>query len=218
MTDSSWKSLADAWIGIAPRDGHYESWMRLNLHPELEGHAPEPILKQLSGDPRSLAFARKCLRQHLAWDSVAIDWMPQGVFSRLLLATPEKARRTATLAGGICCLHLLPGTILKNDLKSLEKALGVSTLQHLRNRSSLARLPKPASIQPFQWDSSPESTLAHTGILCLRLALLTQPHPLESRLAALLPSPAWNGPLRDTADADKAMVCLEAISQLELAA
>ena len=217
MNGSSWKSLADSWICIAPRDEHYEGWMRLNLHPDLAGHAPAAALKVISSDPRALAFARKSLRQHLAWDSVAIDWIPQGVLSRLLLATPEQALRIVYLVGGICCLHLLPGTILRRDLQDLENALGIATIQHLRNRPSLARLPKPASIQPSSWGNSPAATLKNSGILCLRLALLTQERPLESRLAALLPDPAWKAALASPEQAAVAMACLEAASKLDSA-
>lgn len=215
----TWQKLAESWIGIAPRDDHFDSWMKLNLHPPLGEHLPAKFASVIESDPRALAFAHRHLRSSFQWESTWVDWMPNNPVSNLLIAPKETLERTILLTGALCCRELISTTIARVERRLLADALGVDVLQRLASRPSLNRLKIPAAARMDAWAGDPAATLRRSGLLCLRVALAPYPNAIEFRLAAMFPDPVWkfSAPVAESADSAAALDCLEAARQLDLA-
>lgn len=222
MTKSSnetWQKLAEAWIGVAPRDEHFDSWMKLNLRPPLTEHLPEKLAAVIESDPRALAFVQRHLRSRFQWESTWVDWMPNNEISNLLLAPVEILERALILTGAVCCRELIATTIARTERRILADALGEGVLQRLASRPALARLPVPASACMEDWAGDPAATLRRSGLLCLRVAIAPYPKAIEFRLAAMFPDPVWkfSAPAVQSAETDSALRCIQAARQLDQA-
>lgn len=217
-TETSWQRLAESWVGIAPRDSHFESWMELNLHPPIAGLVTDDVAAKISADPRALAFARRHLRSSFQWESTWVGWMPNNPISILVLEPRESIERALLLTGAICCRELVATTILRAIRQKLAEALGPDVPVRLASRPALARLEIPTTARAGAWSADPIETLRHSGILCLRTAISQFPPGLEARLAALVPGGAWSEklPPMSQAEADSATACIEAARKLDL--
>jgi hypothetical protein len=220
MTKSSnetWQKLAEAWIGVAPRDEHFDSWMKLNLRPPLGEHLPEKFATVIEADPRALSFVQRHLRSRFQWESTWVDWMPNNEISNLLLAPVAILERALILTGAVCCRELIATTIARTERRILGDALGGEVLQRLASRPALARLPIPASARMEDWAGDPASTLRRSGLLCLRVAIAPYPKAIEIRLTAMFPDPVWkfSAPSVQSAESDAALRCIQAARQLD---
>lgn len=213
----TWQKLADSWVGIAPREAHFEPWMSLNLHPPLEGHLPAEWVARVEADPRAAAFARRYLRSSFKWESTWVDWMPNSYVSALVLEPKEALERAVLLAGALCCRKLIAVSISKTVRIALVDALGAEVLQRLSARPALGRMELPDAVLPLAWAMKPAETLHRSGLLCLRLAVAPFPSGMESRLAAILPDPVWMEPLPAFSPEDPklAMECIAAARKLD---
>ena len=191
-----WQKLADSWVGIAPKEAHFESWMSLNLNPPLEGHLPA---------------------EWVARESTWVDWMPNSDVASLVLEPKEALERAVMLAGAICCRALIAVSISKVVRSALVDALGADVLQRLAARPALGRIALPPAVVPLAWALKPADTLRRSGLLCLRLAVAPFPSGMESRLAAILPDPVWMEalPAFSPKDPRLAMECLNAARKLD---
>lgn len=220
MTKSSnetWQKLAESWIGVAQRDEHFDSWMKLNLRPPLGEHLPEKFAAVVESDPRALAFVHRHLRSRFQWESTWVDWMPNNEISNLLLAPVEILERCLILTGAVCCRELIATTIARSERLILVDALGADVLQRIASRPSLTRLPIPASARLEDWVGDPAATLRRSGLLCLRVAIVPYPKAIEFRLAAMFPDPIWkfSVPAVQSAESDAALRCIQAARQLD---
>ena len=213
----TWQKLADSWVGIAPREAHFESWMSLNLHPPLAGHLPAEWVDRVEADPRAVAFARRYLRSSFKWESTWVDWMPNSDVAALVLEPKEALERAVLLAGALCCRKLIAVSISKPVRIALVDALGAEVLQRLSARPALGRMELPDAVVPLAWAMKPAETLHRSGLLCLRLAVSPFPSGMESRLAAILPDPVWMEPLPAFSPEDPklAMECIAAARKLD---
>ena len=214
----TWLKLAESWIGIAPRDDHFDSWMKLNLHPPLAEHLSAKFASIIESDPRALAFAQRHLRSRFQWESTWVDWMPNNPVSNLLIAPRETLERIVLLTGALCCRELIATTITRAERRLLADALGAEVLQRLASRPSLHRLKIPAQARLDDWAGDPVATLRRSGLLCLRVAVAPYPNAIEFRLAAMFPDPVWkfSAPVAESEDSAVALDCLEAARQLDL--
>jgi hypothetical protein len=187
----TWQKLADSWVGIAPREAHFESWMTLNLNPPLQGHLPAEWVARVENDPRAASFARRYLRSSFKWDFTWVDWMPNSGVAALVLEPKESLERAVMLAGAVCCRDLIAVAISKTVRTALVEALGAEVLQRLASRPSIGRMALPVSAVPSIWSLNPAETLRRSGVICLRVAVSPFPLGMEARLAAILPDPAW---------------------------
>ena len=212
-----WQKLADSWVGIAPKEAHFESWMSLNLNPPLEGHLPAEWVARVESDPRAAAFVRRYLRSSFKWESTWVDWMPNSDVASLVLEPKETLERAVMLAGAICCRALIAVSISKAVRSALVDALGADVLQRLAARPALGRIALPPAVVPLAWTLKPADTLRRSGLLCLRLAVAPFPSGMESRLAAILPDPVWMEalPAFSPEDPRLAMECLNAARKLD---
>ena len=212
-----WQKLADSWVGIAPKEAHFESWMSLNLNPPLEGHLPAEWVARVESDPRAAAFVRRYLRSSFKWESTWVDWMPNSDVASLVLEPKETLERAVMLAGAICCRALIAVSISKVVRCALVDALGADVLQRLAARPALGRIALPPAVVPLAWALKPADTLRRSGLLCLRLAVAPFPSGMESRLAAILPDPVWMEalPAFSPKDPRLAMECLNAARKLD---
>lgn len=212
-----WQKLADSWVGIAPKEAHFESWMSLNLNPPLEGHLPAEWVARVESDPRAAAFVRRYLRSSFKWESTWVDWMPNSDVASLVLEPKEALERAVMLAGAICCRALIAVSISKAVRSALVDALGADVLQRLAVRPALGRISLPPAVVPLAWALKPADTLRRSGLLCLRLAVAPFPSGMESRLAAILPDPVWMEALPTFSPEDPrlAMECLNAARKLD---
>ena len=213
----TWQKLADSWVGIAPKEAHFESWMSLNLHPPLEGHLLAEWVARVEADPRAAAFARRYLRSNFKWESTWVDWMPNSDVASLVLEPKEALERAVILTGAICCRGLIAVSISKSVRRALVEALGVDVLQRLAARPALGRIALPPAVVPLAWALKPADTLRRSGLLSLRLAVSPFPSGMESRLAAILPDPVWMEPLPAFSPEDPklAMECIDAARKLD---
>jgi hypothetical protein len=213
----TWQKLADSWVGIAPREAHFESWMSLNLHPPLEGHLPVKWVARMEADPRATTFARRYLRSSFKWESTWVDWMPNSDLAALVLEPKEALERAVILTGALCCRKLISVSISKAVRIALVDALGAEVLQRLAGRPALGRMELPDAVVPLAWALKPGDTLRRSGLLCLRLAVSPFPCGMESRLAAILPDSVWIEPLPAfSPEASKlAMECIAAARKLD---
>jgi hypothetical protein len=216
-TETSWQRLAESWVGLAPRDSHFDSWMELNLHPPISGLVPDGVAEKISADPRALSFARRHLRSSFQWESTWVGWMPNNPISILVLEPREAIERAVLLAGAVCCRELIATTIARTGRQKLAAALGPDVPVRLASRPGLSKLQIPAAARPASWGADPAETLRHSGILCLRTAISLFPPGLEARLAALVPGPAWSEklPPASQAEADAAAACIDAGRKLD---
>jgi hypothetical protein len=214
---STWQKLAESWVGIAPRDAHFESWMKLNLNPPLEGVVPAEWIQRIEADPRALSFARQSLRSEFKWESTWVNWMPNNPISQLALEPRESIERAILLTGALCSRELVARTILRSIKAPLQQALGKEVLDRLASRPAVLKAPIPPVATPLSWNPDPLATLRRSGILCLRIAISQFPPGLESRLAALMSDEAWTEPLTPlaAADSDSAMACIETARKLD---
>lgn len=215
----TWQKLADAWMGVAPKDGHFDSWMKLNLHPPLGEHLPQKFAAVIESDPRALAFVQRHLRSRFQWESTWVDWMPNNEISNLLLAPVETIERTLLLTGAVCCRELIATTITRTERRVLTELLGVEVLQRLASRPSLGRLKIPTSARLEDWAGDPASALRRSGLLCLRVTVAPYPKAIEFRLAAMFPDPIWkiSAPAPEPAASEAALQCIQAARQLDMA-
>ena len=213
----TWQKLADSWVGIAPSEAHFESWMSLNLNPPLEGHLPPEWVSRVESDPRAAAFVRRYLRSSFKWESTWVDWMPNSEVAALVLEPKEALERAVMLAGAVCCRELIAISISKAVRTALFDALGGDVLQRLSARTSVGKISLPHAAEATAWGLEPALTLRRCGLLCLRLAVSPFPSGMETRLAAILPDPAWMEPLPAFAseDARLAMECIAAARKLD---
>ncbi len=216
---STWQKLAESWVGIAPRDAHFESWMKLNLHPPLEGVLPSEWIKRLEADPRALSFARRALRSEFKWESTWVNWMPNNPISHLALESRERIERAVLLTGALCCRELISRTILRTIKAPLQGALGHEVLERLASRPAVLKARIPTVAIPLSWSPDPLVTLRRSGILCLRVAISQFPPGLESRLAAMISGEAWAEqlPPLTSEESDSAMACIETARKLDTA-
>jgi YOP proteins translocation protein K (YscK) len=213
----TWQKLADSWVGIAPEEAHFESWMSLNLHPPLEGHLPAEWVARVKADPRASAFARRYLRSSFKWESTWVDWMPNSDVAALVLEPKESLERAMMLSGALCCRQLISVSISKAVRIALVDALGSEVLQRLSARPALGRMGLPDAVLPLAWALKPAETLRRSGLLCLRLAVSPFPSGMEARLAAILPDSAWKEamPAFSTEDPKLAMEVIAAARKLD---
>jgi hypothetical protein len=213
----NWQKLADSWVGIAPRDADFDSWMCLNLHPPLAGHLPPEWIDRLEADPRTAAFLRAYLRSSFQWESTWVDWMPGNEVAALVLEPKETLERAVLLAGAVCCRELIAVSISRAVRTELHGLLGPEILQRLAARPSLARLPLPRMAVPASWNGGPAVTLRQSGLLCLRIAVSPFPKAMEARLAAIFPDSVWAEPLNGLSaeDSTLAVDCISAARKLE---
>jgi hypothetical protein len=191
----TWQKLAESWVGIAPREAHFESWMALNLNPPLQGHLPAEWVERVENDPRAASFLHRYLRSNFQWNTTWVDWMPNNDVASLVLEPKEALERAVMLAGAVCCRELIAVSISKAVRTVLLEALGAEVLQRLASRPSLVRITPPSAVVPSQWGLHVTETLRRSGLVCLRLAVSPFPSGMESRLAAILPDPTWAEPL-----------------------
>lgn len=215
----TWQKLAESWIGVAARDDHFDSWMKLNLHPPLGEHLPAKFASVIESDPRALAFVRRHLRSRFHWESTWVDWMPNNGVSSLLLAPVESLERALVLTGAVCCRELIAKSIARTERRSLSDVLGDDVLLRLTSRPSLARLTVPASARLEDWAGDPAAALRRSGLLCLRVAVAPYPNAIEFRLAAIFPDPVWKfaAPAAQSAESEAALLCIQAARQLDQA-
>lgn len=215
----TWQKLADAWMGVAPKDGHFDSWMKLNLHPPLGEHLPPKFAAVIESDPRALAFVQRHLRSRFQWESTWVDWMPNNEISNLLLAPVGTIERTLLLTGAVCCRELIATTITRSERHILTELLGVEVLQRLDSRPSLARLKVPAVARLEDWAGDPAAALRRSGLFCLRVAVAPYPNAIEFRLAAMFPDPIWkfSAPAPEPSVSEAALQCIQAARQLDMA-
>lgn len=213
----TWQKLAESWVGIAPKEEHFASWMALNLTPPLEGHLPAKWVARVEADPRAAVFARRYLRSRFKWDLTWVDWMPKNEVAVLLLQPKESIERAVMLAGAVCCRELIAVSISKSVRIALQEVLGADVLQRLASRPSVGRIPLPRAVVPAVWSFMPSETLRRSGLLCLRIAVSPFPAGLESRLAAILPDPIWSEPLPGFSEEEPkfAMECLSSAIKLD---
>lgn len=214
----TWQRLADSWVGIAPRDADFDSWMCLNLHPPLDGHLPAEWLERVEADPRAKAFLRSYLRSRFQWESTWVDWMPNNEVAALMLEPKESLERAVIFSGAVCCRELIAVSISKSVRTALHDLLSAEILQRLAARPSVARLSLPRLAVASEWiDNNPPATLRRSGLLCLRAAISTFPTAMTSRLAAILPDPVWTESLKgiEPMDAKLAADCISAARKLE---
>jgi|LakMenEpi03Aug12_release.lakeMendotaPanAssembly.Ray.scaffolds.fasta_scaffold155046_3 hypothetical protein len=213
----TWQKLAESWVGISPRDEHFDAWMTLNLHPPLQGHVPEEWRSRLESDPRATSFLQRQLRSNFRWESTWVDWMPNNHAANWLLGPRENLERTILLAGAICCRELIAHSIAKTIRTALLDTLGSEVLQRLSSRPALAKIPVPPAARPLAWALDPAQTLRRSGLICLRIAAAPFPVGMEARLAAILPDPVWTDKALTFADTDseRAMEILLAGKQLD---
>ncbi len=219
-TPDSWKKLAASWVGIAPRNDLFDSWMSLNLNPPIEGRFPKGWEDRIKADPRALAYVRRHLRSSLNWESTWVDWSPSNEISVLLLSPKEVIERAVVLAGAICCRPLISKTIAKADRLSIVEVLGPAVVQRLSSRLSISRLNPPIAARFSEWGGDIPAALKRSGLLCLRIALRTHARDIEPRLAALLPDPLWkfSAPEFSPGEPEAAADCLKAALHLDQAA
>lgn len=214
----TWQKLAEAWMGIAPRDGHFDSWMKLNLHPPIAEHLPPKFAAVIESDPRALAFVQRHLRSRFQWESTWVDWMPINEISNLLLEPAKNLERVLLLTGAICCRELIATTIARTERRALADLLGGEVLQRLSSRPALARLKVPDAARLEDWAGDPAAALRRSGLLCLRVAVAPYPNAIEFRLAAMFPDPVWkfSAPAPTPAESEDALECIQAARQLDL--
>lgn len=215
----TWQKLAESWLGVAARDDHFDSWMKLNLHPPLGEHLPAKFASVIESDPRALAFAHRHLRSRFQWESTWVDWMPNNEISNLLLAPKKDLERAVVLTGAVCCRELIAKTITRVERRNLADVLGDDVLLRLASRPSLARLTVPASARLEDWAGDPAAALRRSGLLCLRVAVAPYPNAIEFRLAAMFPDPIWKfaAPAAQPAESEAALQCIQAARQLDQA-
>lgn len=215
----TWQKLAESWVGIAPREEEFVSWMSLNLNPPLEGHIPAKWLAQVESDPRAATFVRRYLRSRFKWESTWVDWMPNNEVAALVLEPKESIERAVMLVGAVCCRDLIAVSISKTVRTAITEALGSDVLQRLASRPAMRKIPLPRAVVPTAWSFMPSETLRRSGLLCLRLAVSAFPSGLESRLATLLPDAVWLEALPEFSpeDSSMAMECMVAARKLDQA-
>ena len=213
----TWQKLAQTWVGIAPKEEHFVSWMSLNLNPPLEGHIPAKWLSQVESDPRAATFVRRYLRSRFKWESTWVDWMPSNEVAALVLEPKESIERAVMLAGAVCCRELIAVSISKAVRIAITQALGAEVLQRLALRPAMRKIALPRAVVPSAWSFMPSETLRRSGLLCLRLAVSAFPSGLESRLATMLPDAVWLEALPEFSpeDAASAMECMIAARKLD---
>lgn len=216
-TKETWQKLAESWVGIAPKEDDFVSWMSLNLHPSLEGHIPAKWLDKVQSDPRATTFVRRYLRSRFQWESTWVDWMPNNEVAALVLEPKEAIERAVMLTGAVCCRELIAVSISKAVRSAIMQALGAEVLQRLASRPALQKILPPRAVVPSSWSFMPSETLRRSGLLCLRLAVSAFPSGLESRLATMLPDAVWleTLPAISPEDSSLAVECILAARKLD---